>query len=121
MTNTKIISFDDFAAYLNTLEGEHNCPMCQSEAWQLFTPKEVSNTEDPEKMIVPTIPGSFLNPTSGENRKSLMKSPSLNVLVMQCQNCGFMNFFNYKKVTDNIDSKNYNKKDGLDDNEQTEA
>lgn len=117
---TKIITFEEFAKYLSTLEGEQDCPVCHNETWELVTPNELSNSDDSDKKIVPTIPGTYMVAASGENRKVFMRSASLNLLIMQCKNCGFMNFFNYRKVEQNITSQDYNKKDGLGDYEQTE-
>ena len=42
----KLITFEEFAQYLNSLAGEHTCPICCEEAWTLYTPNELTPGDD---------------------------------------------------------------------------
>lgn len=108
-TEYKLITFNEFAEYLGTLDSDHICPMCSCEAWTLSTPFELS-PDDSEKKMVPTIPGTFFHKSPTEKRKDLYSTTALDLLLMQCQNCGYMNFFNYRKVELNITTGSYTKR-----------
>lgn len=100
------VKFNEFVDYLNSLKGEHICPMCMEEQWKLFTPDQINHDDDPEKTIIATIPGAFVK-INKEKSSTLYRSPGLDVLLMECQNCGYINFFNHKKVSKNLKSGEY--------------
>ena len=114
----KLITFEEFAEYLNSLAGDHTCPICCEESWTLYTPNELTPGEDENRArMVPTIPGSAFRKSIDEKSSALYKTPALDVLIMQCENCGFINFFNYRKVEQNLVDKkfvkvNHSKADG---------
>ncbi|TBL47995.1 hypothetical protein EYY98_19900 [Obesumbacterium proteus] len=112
--NKNLVNFEQFADYLTTLKGEHICPMCLEEQWSLFTPDVIYSSSDKENMIIPTIPGIYLDKDTRKNRPNFLKSESLNLLFMQCKNCGHMIFFNNKKVLKNLESNDYIKKEAVD-------
>lgn len=106
--NFKLITFEEFAEYLNSLPGDHTCPLCCEESWMLYTPNELTPGDDEDREImVPTIPGAPFKKNLDEKGGGLYKTPALDVLIMQCQNCGFINFLNYRKVEQNLVDKNY--------------
>jgi Zn ribbon nucleic-acid-binding protein len=100
------VKFNEFVTYLNSLKGDHACPMCQEESWTLFTPDQLTQGDDSENMIITTIPGAFFNAPK-DKRSTLYRSPGLDILIMECQNCGFLHLFNYKKVEKNVASGEY--------------
>jgi len=102
----KLITFEEFAEYLGTLDAEHICPMCNSEAWNLSTPNELSPGDSGRKMVT-TIPGTYFTKSIDEKRQGLYNTKALDVLLMQCSNCGFVNLFNYRTVEENIVTGNY--------------
>ncbi|CNJ37230.1 Uncharacterised protein [Yersinia rohdei] len=111
--NEKVVDFDSFASYLQTLDGDQVCPACNQEKWTLFTPMKVPATPDDDRLVIPTLPGSILNTENAKSTGGLFRGASFDVLVMQCVNCGFVNLFNYLKVKDNIDNGVYiQKKEG---------
>ncbi|EGT0451670.1 TPA: hypothetical protein SMF84_000224 [Serratia marcescens] len=114
--NCDMVDFDAFANYLNTLKGEQVCPICHEEQWKLHTPSEVTEADESKALVLPTLPGTFL-PVEGKAKAGFFRSRSLDLLMMQCQNCGFMHLFNYKTVEKNIKEKNYVKQDKVDGDE----
>lgn len=101
MSDNKIIKFDDFARFLNLQSGSHICPICGSGEWDLHTPEHAMVTSPDGKMkqnIVPTIPGSTRINNNDEPQNKLFQTPVLNLLVMTCNKCGYVNLFNYQKV-----------------------
>ncbi|MBJ8875320.1 hypothetical protein I5412_10070 [Citrobacter koseri] len=100
----KKIDFEAFAEYLNGLEGEHICPICREESWSLFTPDQITPPNDNGELIIPTIPGALVkkDPKKKLNTAGLYRSAAMDILIMQCSNCGFIHLFNYMKVKENI-------------------
>ncbi|MDM3121487.1 hypothetical protein OGV89_06720 [Citrobacter sp. Cf125] len=118
----KVLKFDEFAQYLSTLSGEQICPMCMEESWTLFTPNKLP-TEDDDRYVINSIPGSLLSSEKPDKSNVFFRSSNHDVLLMQCRNCGYMAFFNYRKVLENIESGNYVKKaeeDMVDENDESE-
>ncbi|EKS7197927.1 TPA: hypothetical protein QCI11_003307 [Enterobacter ludwigii] len=117
-----MIDFEKFASYMQTLKGDHICPMCLEEQWSLFTPDAITSLSEKDKKIIPTIPGLYYDKDDRKNKPGFLKSESLNLLIMQCKNCGYMKFFNYKKVLMNLKSGDYirvdknEEKDGSEEN-----
>ncbi|ENK9287055.1 TPA: hypothetical protein RY411_004720 [Escherichia albertii] len=109
----KVLKFNDVVNYLNTLKGEHVCPMCMGESWTLFTPHNISS-EDENTYVINTIPGALISDKKSENSNALFRSHNHDVIIMQCLNCGYTAFFNYKKVQENIELGNYAKKENID-------
>ncbi|CAQ89576.1 MULTISPECIES: hypothetical protein [Escherichia] len=109
----KVLNFDDFAHYLSTLNGEQICPMCMEESWTLFTPNKLP-PEDEDRYVISSIPGSLISSKKPEKSNLFFRSYNNDVLLMQCRNCGYMAFFNYKKVQENLESGDYIKKEDID-------
>ncbi|NUU68466.1 hypothetical protein HQN64_20485 [Enterobacteriaceae bacterium BIT-l23] len=116
----KLISFDEFAEYLNGLKGEHICPMCEEEKWTLYTPKELEDQSNNRRMQ-PTIPFATYSSKDGKEKGNLLGGSVLDVLIMECQNCGYMNFFSYAKVLKNISNSEEKESDSSRQGEDDES
>ncbi|QHJ79261.1 MAG: hypothetical protein [Bacteriophage sp.] len=103
-----LATFKQFADYLNTLSGEHICPMCGEESWTLFTPQESTN-DDVTETLTPSIPIAAYKNNSDKMKTDIFGSKMFDLLIMQCQNCGYMNLFGYEKVSKNIKTGDYKK------------
>ncbi|MEX6283067.1 hypothetical protein AB6F89_15505 [Providencia hangzhouensis] len=106
MINNNVITFDEFAEYLNKQSGSHLCPICGGEAWDLHTPENAVVTSadgKTKKHIVPTLPGSNRIDSKSPHNNQLLQTPILNLLVMTCSNCGYINLFNYQIVKESIE------------------
>lgn len=104
--NSELVDFEAFASYLNTLKGEQVCPICHEEQWKLHTPSEITAADESQAFILPTLPGVFL-PTKEKTKTGFVRSRGLDLLMMQCKNCGFIHLFNYQTVENNIKEQNY--------------
>lgn len=102
----KMLTFDDFAKYLGTLCGEQICPMCSGKSWTLFIPSKLPS-KDEISYVTTSIPGAVI---SKDTSNVFIRSKNHDVLLMQCGNCGYTAFFNYRKVKENIESGEYIKK-----------
>ncbi|EFE55276.1 hypothetical protein AB7W80_00240 [Providencia rettgeri] len=106
MSEKKIITFKDFAEYLNRLSASHICPVCNCEEWDLHTPENAAVKGADGKIrkhIVPTLPGTPRIESDDAPQNQLFQSPELNILVMTCVNCGYINLFNYQRVQESIE------------------
>ncbi|MDR7875797.1 hypothetical protein, partial [Yersinia mollaretii] len=120
MPDSKIstIEFKNFEEYLRNLNGPHDCPICNKAFWTLTTTQTIPDEKgDGERKVVPTIPGGA---SSKEDRRSgkLLYTRSMNILIMQCKNCGYMNFFNYNTVLKNINDNKFGSEDGESDEQK---
>lgn len=123
MINNNVITFDEFAKYLNRQSGSHLCPICGGDAWDLHTPENALVTSadgKTKKHIVPTIPGTNRIDGDSPHSNQLLQTPILNILVMTCSKCGYMNLFNYQTVKECIE-KDIDKNESVgSENEHTE-
>ena len=124
MCDKKIIKFNDFSSYLNRQSGNHVCPICGHDEWDLHTAENAAiKSEDGKnkKYIVPTLPGSPRIDPLDAPLNQLYQSPALNILIMTCNNCAYMNLFNYQKVKEKLEQHSEDKGNTESRNESTEG
>ncbi|TXE60099.1 hypothetical protein [Serratia nematodiphila] len=105
-SNYKNIDLEAFAKYLNTLKSSHECPMCTNTKWTLYTPGDTANSDD-SPIVVPSIPGVTVDVPSQDKR--LYTNTTFTLLVMSCNNCGYLHLFSLPRVNKNIVTGDYKK------------
>ncbi|QDI17499.1 hypothetical protein FBF86_05690 [Serratia marcescens] len=94
-SNYKNIDLDAFGEYLNTLKSSHECPMCSNTKWTLYTPGDSVNDKG-NPIVVPIIPGVTVDvPVTDKN---MFINSTFTLLVMCCNNCGYLNLFSLPRV-----------------------
>lgn len=113
MDNKKsdLLDFNAFGEYLNTLSGDHICPICHTDEWTLYTPHELTKDVKNDKVykVTPSIPLVSYSKDNDKKKTTLINSEILDVLMMQCSNCGYINLFSHRKVSKNIETGDYKK------------
>ncbi|WP_155731561.1 hypothetical protein [Pluralibacter gergoviae] len=111
MSEKNIIEFNDFVRFLGSFgDKRHECPFCHSSKWTLTAGvKQV--VDDKNGGVTSLIPlGTTSEPPSG------LISGGLNVLIMSCNECGYINLFDHHIVL-----KRLNKLSKKEDSESAEA
>lgn len=103
----KFVNFDEFASYLERVNALYTCPMCSHRKWSLSTP-DTSLRNGEKANIIPTLPGTDLQSNGGV----FLHSKTHNLLIMECESCGYMSFFNHNTVLEKIKNNEFAIKEG---------
>lgn len=108
---TNLLNFKTFGEYLNTLAGDHICPICCKDEWTLYTPHELTKDVENDNVnrVIPSIPLVSYAKEQDKKKAIMVNSGVLDVLMMQCSNCGYINLFSHRKVSKNIETGDYQK------------
>ncbi|CAM3360781.1 hypothetical protein SB6411_00254 [Klebsiella spallanzanii] len=108
---SKLIDFKEFGHYLNSLVGDHVCPICNTDEWTLYTPDELTKDAENAKVykVIPSLPLVSYSEDNDKKKTSMVSSEALDILIMQCSNCGYINLFSHRKVSKNIETGDYKK------------
>ncbi|HGJ5865455.1 hypothetical protein [Arsenophonus nasoniae] len=96
------ITFEEFAFYLQQIGENIQCPLCKNTQWELFAKTTVQSQFTKENInYVTTLPVTS-NIFHGDSLSQMLQVTSNNVLIMNCNNCGYINLLNYEFVYNKI-------------------
>ncbi|WP_142815336.1 hypothetical protein [Serratia liquefaciens] len=98
MEDKQHVNFDDFVEFLSTLnDGKHTCPFCKGLRWTLSASVDV-HVDGKQVKVTSFLPLG----TTGEGKSALVTG-GMNIISMSCNDCGYINLFDYHVVAKKLE------------------